>query len=129
MVKSILLDTNLRHKYHLTSVNSINWARILAQIVYYFYGYFSVTSPIGQEMGRKVVFSVPTGNFGDILAGFYAQQMGLPIERLLVATNANDILRRFFETGPLCVCLCMFVCLCVYVCVCAFMCAFARLCD
>jgi threonine synthase len=76
-------------------VNSINWARILAQIVYYVYSYFRA-----KELGiENVSFSVPTGNFGDILAGFYAKKLGLPIEKLIVATNENDILHRFFSTG------------------------------
>lgn len=73
----------------LVAVNSINWARIMAQIVYYFYAAVAVGAP-----ARPVVFSVPTGNFGDIFAGYLAQQMGLPIERLIIATNRNDVLHR-----------------------------------
>lgn len=76
-------------------MNSINWARILAQIVYYVYAYFRA-----KEQGvEHVSFSVPTGNFGDILAGFYAKKLGLPLGKLVVATNENDILHRFFSTG------------------------------
>ena len=81
----------------LGAVNSINWARILAQITYYFYAYFKVTSK--DKSLKKVNFSVPTGNFGDVLAGYYAKCMGLPIDKLVVATNQNDILHRFFSTG------------------------------
>jgi len=82
---------------HLGAINSINWARVLAQITYYFYAYFRVTSK--DRSIRKVSFSVPTGNFGDVLAGYYAKRMGLPIDKLIVATNENDILHRFFTTG------------------------------
>jgi threonine synthase len=79
---------------HLTGVNSINWARILAQIVYYFVAAAALGAP-----ERPVSFAVPTGNFGDVLAGYYAKRMGLPIERLIVATNENDILVRTLATG------------------------------
>lgn len=76
-------------------MNSINWARILAQIVYYVYAYFRA-----KEQGvAEVAFAVPTGNFGDILAGFYAKKLGVPLGKLVVATNENDILHRFFSTG------------------------------
>jgi threonine synthase len=78
----------------LSGVNSINWGRIVAQIVYYFTSAVSLGSP-----HRKVSFTVPTGNFGDIFAGYCAKAMGLPIERLVIATNANDILRRTMDTG------------------------------
>jgi threonine synthase len=77
-------------------VNSINWARVLAQVVYYFYAAFRVMKQTGTA---KVRFSVPTGNFGDIFAGYVAARMGLPISRLVLATNENDILARFFNTG------------------------------
>ena len=81
-------------------MNSINWARILAQIVYYVHAYLKVTdAPAAGAAAPKVSFSVPTGNFGDILAGFYAKEMGLPVERLIVATNSNDILHRYFSAG------------------------------
>jgi threonine synthase len=84
----------------LGAVNSINWARILAQITYYFHSYFNLLRRTKSNPGEiKVQFVVPTGNFGDILAGYYAKKMGLPIVKLVVATNANDILDRFFKTG------------------------------
>ena len=78
----------------LVAVNSINWARIMAQIVYYFYAAVALGAP-----ARKVSFSVPTGNFGDIFAGYLAQQMGLPVERLIIATNRNDVLHRVMTTS------------------------------
>jgi threonine synthase len=78
----------------LTGVNSINWARVLAQIVYYFTSAVALGSP-----HRSVSFAVPTGNFGDILAGYIAKHMGLPVERLIIATNENDILKRTIATG------------------------------
>jgi threonine synthase len=78
----------------LVAVNSINWARIMAQIVYYFYAAVALCAP-----SRAVAFSVPTGNFGDIFAGYLARQMGLPIERLIIATNRNDVLHRVMTTG------------------------------
>jgi threonine synthase len=78
-------------------VNSINWARILAQITYYFHSYFSLLRQTGSE--PKIRYVVPTGNFGDILAGYFATCMGLPTEKLVVATNENDILHRFWKTG------------------------------
>lgn len=95
IVKSLFNDLPFKEKYSLGAVNSINWARVLAQVVYYFYAYFRVTEKSGQE----VVFSVPTGNFGDIFAGYAAKRMGLPIKRLLLATNENNILTRFINGG------------------------------
>jgi len=82
-------------------VNSINWARILAQITYYFHSYFQLLRSLNlsPEAQIKIQYCVPTGNFGDILAGYYAKRMGLPISSLLLATNSNDILHRFFSTG------------------------------
>jgi threonine synthase len=97
IVKQLFGDEQFRTEFKLGAVNSINWARILAQIVYYFYSYFRVQEKIGKN--AKVSFSVPTGNFGDILAGFYAKKMGLPVGDLIVATNENDILHRFFSKG------------------------------
>lgn len=94
IVKKLFADPIFKDKYHLGAVNSINWARILAQIVYYVYAYLQMK----KEGIAHVAFSVPTGNFGDILAGFYARKLGLPIE-LIVATNENDILYRFFRDG------------------------------
>jgi len=96
IVKELFNDLEFKREYSLGAVNSINWARILAQVVYYFYAWGRVT---GGDPSGKVVFSVPTGNFGDIFAGYVALRMGLPVERLLLATNRNDILTRFVNTG------------------------------
>ena len=95
IVKELFNNLEFKREHHLGAVNSINWARILAQVVYYVYAYFQVT----ESNDEKVSFSVPTGNFGDILAGFYAKRMGIPIDKLIVATNQNDILYRFFSEG------------------------------
>ena len=101
VVKACFNDAAFRDKHNLAAVNSINWARILAQMVYYVYAYLKVTPLMGKQAGSPplVSFSVPTGNFGDILAGYYAKQMGLPVGKLIVATNKNDILHRFFSHG------------------------------
>ena len=96
MVKASFNTPAFRDQVHLGAVNSINWCRVLAQTTYYFWSYFQVTS--SSNIGL-VNYSVPPGNFGDILAGFYSKQMGLPVGRLIVATNENDILNRFFTTG------------------------------
>jgi threonine synthase len=96
IVKTIFSDIEFNKTYHLGAVNSINWARILAQITYYFHAYFNL---LNSTRDATVQFVVPTGNFGDILAGYYAKKMGLPISKLVVATNENDILDRFFRTG------------------------------
>lgn len=80
-------------------MNSINWARILAQTVYYFLSYFHVRARLPSANDVEIQYVVPTGNFGDILAGYYAKRMGLPMARLVVATNANDILTRFWRSG------------------------------
>lgn len=96
IMKSLFNDLPFKDAHALGTVNSVNWARVLSQIVYYFYAAFRVMEETG---ARQVQFSVPTGNFGDILAGWYAKQMGLPIARLILATNENDILARFFNTG------------------------------
>ncbi len=96
IVKTLFNDLALRDRYNLGAVNSINWARVLAQIVYYFYAAFRVMESSG---AAQVRFAVPTGNFGDIFAGYLARRMGLPIDRLVLATNENDILLRFFESG------------------------------
>lgn len=95
IVKTLLNDADFKEKYHLGAVNSINWARLLAQIVYYFAGYFQAT----QSNEEKISFAVPTGNFGNICAGHIAKQMGLPIDNLILATNENDVLDEFFRTG------------------------------
>jgi threonine synthase len=94
LVKAMFNHHAFRDEIGLSGVNSINWSRIAAQVVYYFTAAVSLGGP-----GRKVSFTVPTGNFGDILAGWVAKQMGLPIERLGIATNSNDILARTLETG------------------------------
>ena len=96
VLKEIFGDLPFKESYNLGAVNSVNWARLLAQIVYYFYGAFRVCERTGAE---KIQVSVPTGNFGDIFAGYLARKMGAPIRRLILATNANDILARFFNTG------------------------------
>ncbi|KDE04637.1 threonine synthase [Microbotryum lychnidis-dioicae p1A1 Lamole] len=97
IVKALFSDADFNAEYRLGAINSINWARILAQIVYYFSSYFAARKLIGPE--AKVQFAVPTGNFGDVLAGYYAKRLGLPSQQLVVATNANDILTRFWKTG------------------------------
>lgn len=95
MVKASFADTSfLPADRSLVAVNSINWARIMAQIVYYFYAAVALGAP-----QRKVAFSVPTGNFGDIFAGYLASQMGLPVDRLIIATNRNDVLHRVMSTS------------------------------
>ena len=95
MVKALFNDLRFKEEFSLGAVNSINWARVLAQVVYYFYAYFRVTKGLDEE----VIFSVPTGNFGDIFAGYVARRMGLPVRRLLLATNENNILTRFVNHG------------------------------
>lgn len=96
IVKALFNDLAFKEQYHLGAVNSINWARILAQTVYYFYAWGRITRG---DPARRVSFSVPTGNFGDIFAGWLAKRMGLPVERLIIATNRNDILTRFVHSG------------------------------
>jgi threonine synthase len=95
MVKAVSNDHAFKAQYKIGAVNSINWGRIAAQIVYYFKGYLAVTTSNGQ----KVSFTVPSGNFGNICAGHIARMMGLPIDQLVVATNENDVLDEFFNTG------------------------------
>ena len=94
IVKELFNDAEFRTKYKLGAVNSINWARILAQIVYYFSAYFQARRA---GVSGELQFVVPTGNFGDVLAGWYAKKMGLPMNKLGIATNANDILARFWK--------------------------------
>jgi threonine synthase len=94
MVKRMFSDKDVNGPLTLSAVNSINWARLMAQVVYYFYAALRLGGP-----ERKIAFSVPTGNFGDVFAGYVAAQMGLPIERLIVATNINDILHRALSKG------------------------------
>jgi threonine synthase len=95
IVKAVSNDLEFKRKYKIGTVNSINWARLLAQVVYYFAGYFQAT----QNDTQKVSFSVPSGNFGNVCAGHVARMMGLPIAHLVVATNENDVLDEFFKTG------------------------------
>ena len=94
MVKRMFNDTAMTSRFAIGAVNSINWARLMAQVVYYFAAALQLGAP-----RRKVAFSVPTGNFGDVFAGYVAQRMGLPVERLIVATNVNDILHRALSSG------------------------------
>ena len=94
LVKAMFNDAGFRDKVRLSGVNSINWARIMAQVVYYFTTAVALGGP-----DRKISFTVPTGNFGDIFAGYVAKRMGLPIDRLVIATNENDILARTLKTG------------------------------
>ena len=96
IMKELAAELEFKRKYSLGAVNSVNWARVLAQIVYYFKTVFDVQKATGSASVRV---TVPTGNFGDVLAGWYAMQMGLPISQLVLATNENDILSRFFNTG------------------------------
>ena len=95
MVKAVSNDLEFKKKYKIGTVNSINWARLLAQVVYYFAGYFQATG----SNAEKVSFTVPSGNFGNVCAGHVARMMGLPVEKLVVATNENDVLDEFFRTG------------------------------
>ncbi|HSV52182.1 MAG TPA: threonine synthase [Burkholderiaceae bacterium] len=95
MVKAVSNDLEFKRKYKIGTVNSINWARLMAQVVYYFAGYFAATKS-GTE---KVSFTVPSGNFGNICAGHVARSMGLAVDRLVLATNENDVLDEFFRTG------------------------------
>jgi len=95
IVKAVSNDLDFKRIYKIGTVNSINWARLLAQVVYYFAAYFQVTS----HEEQKVSFAVPSGNFGNVCAGHVARMMGLPISRLVVATNENDVLDEFFKTG------------------------------
>lgn len=94
LVKSMFEDKNFSNSINMSGVNSINWARIIAQSVYYFYSYFLI-----EDKTKPINFSVPTGNFGDVYAGYLAKKMGLPINKLLVATNQNDILHRAISEG------------------------------
>ena len=95
MVKAVSNDLAFKRQYRIGTVNSINWARLLAQVVYYFAGYIQAT----EVNSQKVSFTVPSGNFGNVCAGHVARMMGLPIDKLVVATNENDVLDEFFRTG------------------------------
>ncbi|MDP1028530.1 threonine synthase [Sphingomonas sp. KR1UV-12] len=94
LVKTMFATQALADRFSLSAVNSINWARLMAQVVYYFYAAVRLGAP-----GKAIAFSVPTGNFGDVFAGYVAARMGLPVERLVVATNVNDILHRALSSG------------------------------
>ena len=96
LIKALFADAGLRDELRLTTVNSINWARIVAQIVYYFHAAVALGAP-----EREIVFAVPSGNFGNAYAGYAARAMGLGIERVIVGSNRNDVLPRFFESGEL----------------------------
>jgi len=95
IVKAVSNDAAFKERHRIGTVNSINWSRLMAQVVYYFKGYFAVT----RSNREQVSFAVPSGNFGDICAGHVARMMGLPIRRLILATNENDVLDQFFRTG------------------------------
>ena len=95
MVKAVSNDLEFKARQKIGTVNSINWARVVAQVVYYFRGYLAATS----DNQQQVSFTVPSGNFGNICAGHIARMMGLPIQKLIVATNENDVLHEFFQTG------------------------------
>jgi threonine synthase len=95
IVKAVSNDLDFKRRHKIGTVNSINWARLLAQVVYYFAGYFQAT----KRNDERVSFAVPSGNFGNICAGHVARMMGLPIQRLVLATNENDVLDEFFRTG------------------------------
>jgi threonine synthase len=95
MVKAVNADAAFKARQRIGAVNSINWARVAAQVVYYFKGYFAAT----QKDSQQVSFAVPSGNFGNIYAGYVARRMGLPVKRLILASNENDVLHQFFRTG------------------------------
>ena len=95
VVKAVNLDAAFKERHAIGAVNSINWARVVAQVVYYFKGYFAAT----RSNDEQASFAVPSGNFGNIFAGYVAKRMGLPIRRLVLATNENDVLDEFFRTG------------------------------
>ena len=103
IVKAVSNDLAFKRRHHIGTVNSINWARLLAQVVYYFAGYFQATAQASTGRARsetpEVSFGVPSGNFGNICAGHVARMMGLPIRRLVLATNENNVLDEFFRSG------------------------------
>jgi threonine synthase len=96
IIKELFADVDFKNKYHMRAINSINFVRIMAQTVYYFYAYFQVKK---ETDVKNINFSVPTGNFGDIFAGYLAKKMGLPVGKLIVATNENNILEGFIQDG------------------------------
>ena len=93
-IKLMFADTAFRNLINMSGVNSINWVRIVVQTIYYFYAYFKVA-----KTGEKINFAIPTGNFGNVYAGYVAKKMGLPINKLIISTNSNDILKRVVRTG------------------------------
>ncbi|KAI5305621.1 hypothetical protein KEM56_003841 [Ascosphaera pollenicola] len=99
MVKSLFADPETNEKYKLAAVNSINWARILAQMTYYVHSYFSLVKSPNYNSSYPIRVVVPSGNFGDIMAGWFTKKMGLPIQKLIISTNENDILDRFLRSG------------------------------
>ena len=99
LVKAVNADAAFKARHRIGAVNSINWARVAAQVVYYFKGYFAATGGRSGSDRGKVSFAVPSGNFGNIYAGHVARAMGLPVERLILASNENDVLDEFFRTG------------------------------
>jgi threonine synthase len=99
IIKELFNDRAFNDRYALGAVNSINWVRLMAQLVYYFYAYFRLVSEGAISLGGPVRFAVPTGNFGNIFTGYAAKRMGLPVEKLILATNSNDILHRFISSG------------------------------
>jgi threonine synthase len=99
LVKQVNADAAFKARHHIGAVNSINWARVAAQVVYYFKGYFAATGGKSGSDAEKVSFAVPSGNFGNIYAGHVARAMGLPVHRLILASNENDVLDEFFRTG------------------------------
>ena len=99
LVKQVNADREFKARHAIGAVNSINWARVAAQVVYYFKGYFAATNERPGSNDEQVSFAVPTGNFGNIYAGYVARRMGLPIRRLILATNENDVLDEYFRTG------------------------------
>lgn len=98
IIKELFSDLTFKSKYHLRAINSINFVRILAQTVYYFYAYFRAVEQVG-DASKKINVSVPSGNFGNIFSGYLGKKMGLPIHKLIIATNENNILERFVTTG------------------------------
>ncbi len=98
LVKKMFNDNKFRQEMNLSAINSINWGRIVAQVPYYVFAYLKLRKTIGSD---KVAFSVPTGNFGNIYAGYIAMSMGIPVEKLIIGTNSNDILFRLMETGKM----------------------------
>ena len=99
VVKGLFGDQDFSKEFGIGAVNSINWARVMAQIVYFFYAYFRLVDRGVCALGDPVRFSVPTGNFGHVFAGYLASRMGLPVEKFVLATNHNDILHRFVSSG------------------------------